>query len=826
MILRERLRVIVPLQKLYEKIFFDDYDLSVVCRPHDMYSDQTLKKSHFKKIIMRDVPAIQREANDEQTSHEFERLVEACPRTAPKAGDLESEVRIFYDKLYDEMRDLARLRLPINILYTRNIIEFNRLTQPQENAQQQEKDSVFAFKDPRLRHLNKGFKREELQVSFIDFAASEQVKHGIDEIIKFNCMTLEFNYMHDVFTCLGHLAIERTGSYDWGGLFFFYDKNHDNLLDKNELKGMIINCGPTFAEVTEAEIQFIFNVMSFFERHLKKSTFMEWIQSMLGREKKKLIYYTQYLDVQTMTIRKPEDLVLRNAKEAKFYRAIRGVDEEAIQVITPSVVKFLANEISLLGDIFLQQTIERSAMVDENDRVLIEFDSLIQVLTRFSYFSTREDRNELRVWLFNNHLFAATPKFYDKNTIYVDVANLMKLLKQETKSMFPQQKLSEEDMFDRDDMLSNTLEGIHAKIRDQLLQRQVEKAIEGIRMYSRNEMEEIGERELRKIFNQCLPGITLFQQNSLVESLRTILPSDDKNVFRRFLATEVISMLEEISHVPLQHGQTQSFHFGRSHSNLLSQGVSRLGTQMPQGKSGDISMDRFVGEIDEILLSSDRKPKPTITVEGDETPPLKTQSTEDFKFERTSTMRSNMQQQQAQIKAQLSIKEFNEYKENSSTVVNIPLSASTITGVSGKNMYISQPLKQVSSSSLNFTTTLNSFFDRLFTYLNNLANTDEVPYFELKLKRVMDILGEEVFRGHLDPNGQKGFVVAWEMLNYIKDPSFVFRDLKATEGEIQAFVKFAVQVAGLENEESLMQAKIKYAFLLAQIEQNFFIRYT
>lgn len=54
-----------------------------------------------------------------------------------------------------------------------------------------------------------------------------------------------------------------------------------------------------------------------------------------------------------MTIRKPEDLVQRNAKEAKFYRAIRGVDEEAIQVITPSVVKFLANEISLLGDIFL-----------------------------------------------------------------------------------------------------------------------------------------------------------------------------------------------------------------------------------------------------------------------------------------------------------------------------------------------------------------------------------------------------------------------------------------------------------------------------------------
>jgi Ca2+-binding EF-hand superfamily protein len=114
---------------------------------------------------------------------------------------------------------------------------------------------VFAFKDPRLRHLNKGFKREELQVSFIQFnSPTEQIKQALDEIIKFNCMTLEFNYMHDLFQCLGNLAIERTGSYDWGGLFSFYDKNHDNLLDKNELRGMVINCGPTFAEATEAEV--------------------------------------------------------------------------------------------------------------------------------------------------------------------------------------------------------------------------------------------------------------------------------------------------------------------------------------------------------------------------------------------------------------------------------------------------------------------------------------------------------------------------------------------------------------------------------------------
>jgi hypothetical protein len=231
---------------------------------------------------LRDVPAIQ--ANNDEERDEFERLVEACPRFP----DRDEGVRILYDKLYNELRDLARLRFPINMLYTRNTI--NPLSQPV--SQDAEADSIFAFKDARLRHLNKGFKREELQVSFLQFAVSEQVREAIDEIIKFNCMTLEFNYIHDLFQCLSDLCIERTGSYDWGGLFSFYDKNHDNLLDKNELRGMVSSCGPTFAEATEAEVQFIFNVMSFFERHLKKATFLDWVQSMLGRDKKKLIYYS------------------------------------------------------------------------------------------------------------------------------------------------------------------------------------------------------------------------------------------------------------------------------------------------------------------------------------------------------------------------------------------------------------------------------------------------------------------------------------------------------------------------------------------------------
>ena len=102
---------------------------------------------------------------------------------------------------------------------------------------------MFAFKDPRLRHMNKNFKREDLQLNQLEFNNSESVRKAIVEIIKFNLMTLEFNYMHDLFNHLNFLAVKRTGTYDWGGLYTFDDKKMDYLLDKNELRQMIVDCG-------------------------------------------------------------------------------------------------------------------------------------------------------------------------------------------------------------------------------------------------------------------------------------------------------------------------------------------------------------------------------------------------------------------------------------------------------------------------------------------------------------------------------------------------------------------------------------------------------
>ena len=203
-------------------------------------------------------------------------------------------------KLSNELKDLAKLRLPINLLYERHVHEFKKLVpageqvakMSEEEKKMSERDEVFTFKDPRLRHLNNNFKREELQVEFVQFGNQDGIKKAIDQIIKFNCMTNEFNYILDVFHHVQDLAVAKLGIYDYAGLFSLYDKNLDNLLDKNELRQLLIDCGDKFAHITEAEVAFTFNVMAFFQKFLRKEVFLEWIKSMMGRTEKKMIFYT------------------------------------------------------------------------------------------------------------------------------------------------------------------------------------------------------------------------------------------------------------------------------------------------------------------------------------------------------------------------------------------------------------------------------------------------------------------------------------------------------------------------------------------------------
>lgn len=74
---------------------------------------------------------------------------------------------------------------------------------------------------------------------------------------------------------------------------------------------------------------------------------------MLGRSKKELIYYSQYLDLQSMQMNSSTDMLKRSEKESKFFQAVRGVDDSCIEKLVPKVVKFLANEMNLLGEYFI-----------------------------------------------------------------------------------------------------------------------------------------------------------------------------------------------------------------------------------------------------------------------------------------------------------------------------------------------------------------------------------------------------------------------------------------------------------------------------------------
>ena len=87
--------------------------------------------------------------------------------------------------------------------------------------------------------------------------------------------------------------------------------------------------------------------------------------------------------------------------------------------------------------------------------MLISFQGIIEVILKFQYICTQEDRTELRTWLFNNNLIVTAPKYYEKNTIFVDLGSLIEKLKQETLMNHPdlQKSQNEEELL--------TLDGIN-----------------------------------------------------------------------------------------------------------------------------------------------------------------------------------------------------------------------------------------------------------------------------------------------------------------------------------------------------------------------------
>lgn len=64
---------------------------------------------------------------------------------------------IYYSKVADTLRDLAQLDIPIANLYDRYQVQPSHQL-PQEDP----RDCIFSFKDPRLMHFNSTFARASL----------------------------------------------------------------------------------------------------------------------------------------------------------------------------------------------------------------------------------------------------------------------------------------------------------------------------------------------------------------------------------------------------------------------------------------------------------------------------------------------------------------------------------------------------------------------------------------------------------------------------------------------------------------------------------------
>lgn len=58
MILRERLQLSSPMQRLYERVYFDRYDLAHALVPFDNFHDETVHMKAFVQVIVRDVASL------------------------------------------------------------------------------------------------------------------------------------------------------------------------------------------------------------------------------------------------------------------------------------------------------------------------------------------------------------------------------------------------------------------------------------------------------------------------------------------------------------------------------------------------------------------------------------------------------------------------------------------------------------------------------------------------------------------------------------------------------------------------------------------------
>jgi hypothetical protein len=147
----------------------------------------------------------------------------------------------------------------------------------------------------------------------------------------------------------------HTSLEDWNAYYSMYNENNDDRLSRFELKKMMVDAN--MKHTTDCEVEFVHNIIAKFKNWITGPVFVAWAKSFRGRTSRKLIQYSQYLNILTMKMETPEKAEKRNRAETKFHRAIRGIEDESILDIMPDCVKALMTEYASLGETIILQAI-------------------------------------------------------------------------------------------------------------------------------------------------------------------------------------------------------------------------------------------------------------------------------------------------------------------------------------------------------------------------------------------------------------------------------------------------------------------------------------
>ena len=274
---------------------------------------------------------------------------------------------VLYKVLSNHLRDLARLRLPIASLYERfkhntypdrSVEDLPTVFKPNEDEPfkpnrehlrgtfdgdltlpsgqtplvrtktQREVEEMFVYKEPKLKHLNEGYSREKELMLLKDELHSDQLVEAYDEILKFNNQASEYNYMVEVFhefqkQFLGGVDSELTNSDSWVSLYKQFDSDHDNLLNKTELRTMLMACQAFEHRLTHADAEFVFRQIASCNdggsgKHITPKVWLEWVRAMRRRRFTSLIHFSEKYEIYQMPTDTPEQLQARSIALARF----------------------------------------------------------------------------------------------------------------------------------------------------------------------------------------------------------------------------------------------------------------------------------------------------------------------------------------------------------------------------------------------------------------------------------------------------------------------------------------------------------------------------